>query len=45
MTAKAETTDVKTGFAMGAKAYIRKPFEPEELLAAVTQCLISEKDG
>lgn len=42
MTANTESSDMKTGLAMGANAYIRKPFEPEELFEAIIQCLGTE---
>ncbi len=34
-TARADTQDEKLGFECGANAYIRKPFEPAELLATI----------
>lgn len=40
LTANAEQAEMNKGLELGANAYIRKPFEPEELLAIITQCLI-----
>ncbi|MCC8426422.1 response regulator [Mucilaginibacter sp. UR6-11] len=42
LTANAERTEMKKGLDLGANAYIRKPFEPEELFAVIAQCLPSE---
>lgn len=39
LTANAEKSHMKAGLDMGASAYIRKPFEMEELLETVAGCL------
>lgn len=39
LTASAEKKEVAAGLEMGASGYIRKPFEPEELFAAIRQSL------
>jgi len=39
LTASTEQREIQTGMDMGATAYIRKPFEIEELLQAISQCL------
>ena len=39
ITAKAEKKDIEEGLAMGANAYIRKPFEAEQLFEIMAQCL------
>lgn len=39
LTANAENRDMEQGLKMGADGYIRKPFEPEELFAALGRCL------
>lgn len=38
-TASAEKSEVEKGLEMGAKGYIRKPFEAEELFETVERCL------
>ena len=37
LTAKAQDSDVRTGFEAGADAYVRKPFSPAELSARVRE--------
>lgn len=39
LTAKSSAKEETAGFASGTNVYIRKPFEPEELLAAVKKLL------
>lgn len=39
LTAKAQEQDVRRGFASGADAYMKKPFSPAELAAAVAELL------
>ncbi len=39
LTASAEKKEVEAGLGMGAKGYIRKPFEPEELFETLERCL------
>lgn len=39
LTASAEKKEVAAGLQMGANAYIRKPFDPEELFKAIRDCL------
>lgn len=39
VTASVEKKEIKAGLDMGAFDYIRKPFEPEELLTAINRCL------
>ncbi|MDP9077027.1 MAG: response regulator [Bacteroidota bacterium] len=39
LTSSVESKEVKTGLAMGANGYIRKPFDSEELFAVITRCL------
>lgn len=39
LTANAENREMEAGLKMGADGYIRKPFEPEELFAALDRCL------
>lgn len=39
VTANAEKSEMQIGLKMGAHAYIRKPFEMEELLEAIDKCL------
>jgi two-component system response regulator MtrA len=41
LTAKAQTSDVVTGFGAGADAYMCKPFSPRELLSQVKTLLTS----
>lgn len=38
LTASVEKKAVEAGFTMGARAYVRKPFDPAELFAAITGC-------
>ena len=38
LTASVEKKDVEAGFNMGARAYVRKPFDPTELFEAITSC-------
>ena len=42
LTASVERKEVQAGFDMGAKGYIRKPFDSEELFKTIETC-ISEK--
>jgi CheY-like chemotaxis protein len=42
LTASAEKKEYEIGLSMGAKAYIRKPFDPQELFDAITLCLNAE---
>jgi two-component system response regulator MtrA len=44
LTAKAQEADVKSGFAAGADAYLKKPFSPAELAARVQE-LLAQADG
>ncbi len=44
LTAKAQEADVKSGFAAGADAYLKKPFSPAELAARVQE-LLAQPDG
>ena len=37
--AKSEKMDIKSGMEAGADAYLVKPFEFEELLAAIEKCI------
>lgn len=39
LTASVERKEVQAGFDMGAKGYIRKPFETEELFKTIDICL------
>ena len=39
LTAKGRDTEVTKGLALGANAYITKPFSPRDLLAEVRRCL------
>lgn len=39
LTASVERKEVQAGFDMGAKGYIRKPFETEELIQTINECL------
>ncbi len=39
LTASAEKKEVEAGIKMGAKGYIRKPFEADELFATIEKCL------
>lgn len=39
LTASVEKKAVETGFGMGAKGYIQKPFDPQELFEVITNCL------
>lgn len=39
LTARSQQTDKETGMAVGADAYITKPFKPEELLETLTRLL------
>ena len=39
LTASAELKEVEAGLVMGAKGYIRKPFEPDELFETIERCL------
>lgn len=39
LTASVERKDVQAGFDLGAKGYVRKPFELEELLETIRFCL------
>lgn len=45
LTAKNQTSDVVTGFKLGADDYMSKPFELEELMARVSARLKSETDN
>jgi DNA-binding response OmpR family regulator len=44
LTAKAQEADIKSGFAAGADAYLKKPFSPAELAARVQE-LLAQPDG
>jgi DNA-binding response OmpR family regulator len=39
LTAKAQESDVRRGYAVGADAYVKKPFSPAELSAKVSELL------
>jgi CheY-like chemotaxis protein len=39
LTASVEKKAVETGFGMGAKGYIQKPFDPQELFEVIIDCL------
>ena len=39
LTASVEKKEIETGFVMGAKGYIRKPFEAKEFFDTVKRCL------
>ena len=39
LTAKAQESDVRRGFDVGADAYVKKPFSPAELSARVSELL------
>jgi CheY-like chemotaxis protein len=39
LTASAEKKEVEIGIKMGAKGYIRKPFEPDDLFETIEMCL------
>jgi CheY-like chemotaxis protein len=39
LTASVEKKAVEMGLGMGAKGYIQKPFDPQELFDAITRCL------
>lgn len=39
LSASVEKKAIESGLAMGAKAYIQKPFDPQELFDAITHCL------
>ncbi|GEM_PF-2957441 len=39
ITARAQETDEKLGFELGADAYILKPFNPEVLLAKIQELM------
>jgi DNA-binding response OmpR family regulator len=43
LTAKGTEFDRQLGFELGADEYLTKPFEPDEILAAVTNLLDSTK--
>lgn len=45
LTAKNQTSDVVTGFKLGADDYMSKPFELEELMARISARLKSETDN
>ena len=40
LTASVEKNEIAAGYAMGAKGYIRKPFETKDLLDTVARCLV-----
>ena len=44
LSARAQEQDVARGYALGASRYIRKPFSPRELVAAVDE-LVQPRDG
>jgi len=39
ITASVEKSEMRTGLEMGAAGYIRKPFEENDLLSTIVQCL------
>jgi len=39
LTARSQQTDKDTGLAVGANAYLTKPFQPEELLSVIAKLL------
>lgn len=39
LSASVQKKDLEIGYSLGAKAYIRKPFEPEELFGVIANCL------
>jgi len=39
LTARSQQTDKETGLAVGANAYLTKPFQPEELLSVIAKLL------
>ena len=43
VTASAEKSEMAKGMALGADAYIRKPFDGKELLETVKNCLLGNK--
>jgi CheY-like chemotaxis protein len=43
VTASAEQKEIRAGLEMGANAYIRKPFQMEELILAINRCLPEKK--
>ena len=43
--AKSEKMDIKTGMEAGADAYLVKPFEFEELLAAIEKCINNKNEA
>ena len=43
LSAKAQETDIAQGLAVGVNIYLTKPFEPDELLEAVAQCLVANR--
>lgn len=42
LSASVENKDINAGLMMGAQAYIRKPFDPEELFRVVANYLINK---
>lgn len=40
LTASADKHEVETGLGMGADGYIRKPFEPEDLISEIERCAL-----
>ena len=44
LTAKGMTEDRITGYKMGCKAYLGKPFDPEELVAIIDNILSDRKN-
>ena len=45
LSARAQEADVRNGYAEGASRYMRKPFSPRELVAAVRELLPDHADG
>ena len=45
LSARAQEADVKNGYAIGASKYMRKPFSPRELVAAVRDLLPDQPGG
>jgi CheY-like chemotaxis protein len=45
LSALAQATEIEAGLASGARMYLTKPFEPQELAACVAKVLASRRDS
>jgi CheY-like chemotaxis protein len=45
LSAKGQATEIEAGIASGARAYLVKPFRPQELAAQVAEVLAAQGDG